>query len=256
MKLKPINHAWFGWNPDRLDPRDHVLTLKKRRMPSVVDLSIYGPPIWDQGPYGSCTSQAILRHDMTQYRIEMGKFPPMLSRMQHYYNERALEGTTRQDAGAYIRDGIKVLDKMGVADESLWSYTKVHLFQRPPNKVQKAGLPREIDEYARVPQTGGAMMACLAANRTFVLGFAVTERAAAVMSVAGSGIIPLFDPGQDTIVGGHAVCPVGFGQHKGYIKAANSWGADCGDEGYIYLPIADLENPAFADDFWNILNAE
>ena len=41
------------------------------------------------------------------------------SRLFIYYNERLVEGSVNQDAGAMIRDGIKTMSKVGVCPESV-----------------------------------------------------------------------------------------------------------------------------------------
>ncbi|MBK7766096.1 MAG: hypothetical protein IPI44_08275 [Sulfuritalea sp.] len=46
------------------------------------------------------------------------------SRLFIYYNERAMKGRVREDAGAQIRDGIKTLAKQGACPESLWPYDR------------------------------------------------------------------------------------------------------------------------------------
>ena len=46
----------------------------------------------------------------------------MPSRLFIYYNERVIEGTVGSDAGAQIRDGIKVVAKQGVPPETDWPY--------------------------------------------------------------------------------------------------------------------------------------
>ena len=55
----------------------------------------------------------------------------MPSRLFSYWNERNMEGTVAQDAGAFIRDGIKSVAKDGVCRESDWAYDISAFATRP-----------------------------------------------------------------------------------------------------------------------------
>jgi C1A family cysteine protease len=74
------------------------------------------PPVYDQGELGSCTANAIaaiLEHQ--EMRESEGAITP--SRLFIYYGERAIEGTIKEDSGAQIRDGIKVVAGEGAPPE-------------------------------------------------------------------------------------------------------------------------------------------
>ncbi|CAE7671274.1 unnamed protein product [Symbiodinium necroappetens] len=122
----------FGWKPDMPDHRDlHVkfgdvqapsqIKKKAEGQKELVDLRPQngGFPIFDQGHLGSCTANALaaaFHFTLHKMEVENGKdfadFTP--SRLFIYYNERLVEGSVNQDAGAMIRDGIKVMAKVGV----------------------------------------------------------------------------------------------------------------------------------------------
>jgi hypothetical protein len=91
-----------------------------------VDLRAKMPPVFDQGQLGSCTANALSG--------AMGFLHPGLigSRLFIYYNERAMEGTVDQDAGAQIRDGVKTLNKIGVCPEREWPYKVTKFKTKPP----------------------------------------------------------------------------------------------------------------------------
>ena len=54
------------------------------------------------------------------------------------------------------------------------------------------------------------------------------------------------------VLGGHAVCLVGYNNFKGLWLLRNSWGTSWGQAGYFTLPYAYLINPNLASDFWAI----
>src|SRR5262245_22300894 len=135
MKNSP--HAWLGCRRDARDARDRFFGGSARKsLPASVDLRPDCPAVMNQGSLGSCTAHAItgaLRYLL----MSSGKSDVALSRLQLYYDERALEGTISSDAGAEIRDGIKTAAKNGVGRESLWPYVVSKFRQKPPAPVYK-----------------------------------------------------------------------------------------------------------------------
>src|SRR5262249_12061863 len=115
----------YGWIPDLPDQRDFVYSapaVTLEALPPVIDLTPLCPPIYDQGNLGSCTAQAIagaLQFDQMK-QTQADVFTP--SRLFIYYNERVIENTVDEDAGAMIRDGIKSVAKQGAPHETLWPY--------------------------------------------------------------------------------------------------------------------------------------
>ena len=106
----------YGWIPDLPDRRDRLFAAPAetlRALPPRADLRPECPPVYDQGALGSCTAQAIaaaLQFDQLK-QAQRDAFTP--SRLFIYYNERAIEGTTEEDAGAMLRDGIKSVARQG-----------------------------------------------------------------------------------------------------------------------------------------------
>ena len=97
----------YHWRRDHPDSRDHMFTAAPVSLPARVDLRNYASAIEDQGQLGSCTGNAIagaieLIDRKNGRRLDV-------SRLFIYYEERVIEKTVNYDAGAYIRDGIKVV---------------------------------------------------------------------------------------------------------------------------------------------------
>jgi hypothetical protein len=132
MKKPTAVNAWYGWVPDRPDQRDQLystIAAPPRTLPRTVDLRPTCAPVEDQGQLGSCTANALVGNLEFPER-KAGKRVTDLSRLFVYYNERALEGTINEDAGAMIRDGVKTLVKLGVCTEKKWGYDISKLGQR------------------------------------------------------------------------------------------------------------------------------
>src|SRR5215471_14135179 len=134
-KLKPRLIKWYGWTPDIPDNRDkmyaapaHILAT----LPPKVDLRPTCPPVYDQGQLGSCTANAIggaLEFD----QIKQGEKNFTPSRLFIYYNERVMENSVDEDAGAMIRDGIKSVNKLGAPPEVPdWPYVISKFKTKPP----------------------------------------------------------------------------------------------------------------------------
>lgn len=247
----------YGWRPDLPDQRDvmyaappHVL----QSLPPSVDLRLNCPPVYDQGQLGSCTGNAIAgAHEFDQIKqAEPAPWTP--SRLFIYFNERTMEGTVGQDAGAQIRDGIKSIAKWGVPSETLWPYNIGRFTTKPPATAFTEALKHQAVTYARVPQNLDQIRACLAQGFPIVFGFTVYESFESA-AVARTGIMPLPGAGE-SVLGGHAVLAVGYNDAKRWIIVRNSWGDGWGDKGYFYMPYDFITNNGVADDFWKVTRIE
>ena len=241
----------FGWRRDQPDIRDKKLLLTVRLLPSIVDLRSQCPAIIDQGNLGSCTANAIASaYKFEHLKQKLGNFNP--SRLFIYYNERMMEGTTDQDAGATIRDGIKSIGRgdqgSGVCSEWRWPYRISKFADKPHDSCYRVALNDQVLQYMSVLQTEQQLKACLANGYPFVFGFTVYS---SFMNIGSNGIMNM--PQQsDTIEGGHAVMCVGYDSSKGYYIVRNSWGRSWGDKGYFYMPASYMHNGDLCDDFWTI----
>src|SRR5512135_2153560 len=102
----------YGYIPDAQDDRD--LMFQAARPPAVplppsVDLRKFCSPVRDQGQLGSCTGFAIAAGLREFLLIKIGAPLVPLAPLFVYYEERFIEHTVSQDAGAQPRDGLKVL---------------------------------------------------------------------------------------------------------------------------------------------------
>src|SRR5207248_427544 len=96
------------------------------------------------------------------------------SRLFVYYNERMIEGTVNQDSGAFIRDGIKSLAKLGVCTEAEWPYKISRFTKKPTPACYRSAKKHRILSYHRI-STVDEMRSCLAEGFPCVFGFTVYE---------------------------------------------------------------------------------
>lgn len=250
MTKSKIN-SWYGWVPDRPDQRDKLyaaIAKPPKALPKKVDLSAQCSPVEDQGQLGSCTANALVGN-LEFLERKAGHTVTDLSRLFIYYNERAMEGTIGEDAGAAIRDGVKSLVKQGVCAEKKWPYQIAKFTAKPSAACYKEATDRQVTSYHRI-LTLQQMKQCLAEGYPFVFGFSVYESFESA-AVAKTGKLNLPKPSEKNL-GGHAVCAVGFDDSSKRFLVRNSWGADWGLKGYFTMPYDYASNTNLADDFWTI----
>ena len=245
--------AWYGWRPDTPDHNDHPFAMRAARaqpLPELVDLRPWCPPVMNQGPVGSCTAHGVtgaarfhIIRRATTYDFEM-------SRLQLYYDTRALEGTTASDAGAEIRNAIKTLAKKGVGHEELWPYDVACFAASPPPEIYDDAVQYQALSYERVEVSAYALKQALAAGRPVVIGVSVYESFESD-AVGGTGLVPMPQRGE-RLVGGHCMYAVGYGQKPGTFTLRNSWDTDWGDAGDCYFPEAYLASSRYGSDYWVI----
>jgi C1A family cysteine protease len=241
----------FGWLPDLPDHRDlwYASVRKiKRKLPNYIDLRKQCPIIYDQGSLGSCTANALgAAFQFGQIKQQLKDFIP--SRLFIYYNERIQIQTALSDSGAFIRDGIKSLNKDGVCPETDWPYDIGKFTQKPPAALYKKALKNQVLQYLRLQNTQiGQLHSCLLEGYPFVFGFSVYE---SFWSMKTNAVITMPKKGESRI-GGHAVMAVGYDLDKKLFLIRNSWGKSWGKMGYAWMPFNYLNNPDLADDFWTI----
>lgn len=241
----------FGWLPDLPDHRDLLYaSVRKmlRKMPDSVDLRKQCPPIYDQGSLGSCTANALgAAFQFGQMKQAIPSFMP--SRLFIYYNERVQIHTELSDSGAFIRDGIKSLNRDGVCSEKDWPYVIAKFAQKPASALYRKALKNQVLQYMRLENWKiSQLQTCLAEGYPFVFGFSVFE---SFWTMGKNAVIPMPKSGE-TRIGGHAVMAVGYDQPKNLCLIRNSWGTVWGKNGYAWMPFDYICQPAYADDFWTI----
>ncbi len=242
----------YGWRPDFPDHRDylfaHRLKKKLQLLPHKADLRSFMPPVQDQGDLGSCTAHATV--GMLEYNaIVNGKNFTALSRLFTYYNARATEGSVDSDSGAMLRDVISSLAGSGVCPETDWVYDITQFAVKPTDQAYTDALPNKISVYARLNGLDD-MLSCLADNHPFVFGFTVYDSFESD-EVARTGVLALPQP-TESVLGGHAVCAVGYDRDAQVLIVRNSWGPDWGQAGYFTMPFGYVTDNNLSDDFWTV----
>lgn len=207
---------------------------------------------------GNCTANGIgflVHFDLlnNHSKSKGSSFQP--SRLFIYYFERLAEGTVNDDAGAIIRDGIKVIANEGVCNEDAWPYDVSQFTVRPNTHAIQLAKEFQALEYKSLDNTNkGLLVNCLLQGFPITFGMSVYE---SFMSnkVASTGIVPM-PRKTESMIGGHCMAIVGYSLDFDAFIVRNSWGMGWGQKGYCRIPAEYLCNRDLASDFWAITMIE
>ena len=250
---RPRSTRWYGWTPDLPDQRDRLYRAPLTGVgpvPARMDLRPGCPSVYDQGPLGSCTANAISGAIAFEQIKQALADPFVPSRLFIYYNERVIEGTVDEDAGAMIRDGIKSVARQGAPHEALWPYTIARFRTRPAKPAYADARKHPAVLYQRIARDLQQFRGCLASGFPFVFGFSVYDSFESA-AVAKSGAVPMPGPAE-RLLGGHAVLAVGYDNAGRRFLVRNSWGPAWGMAGYFTMAYDYLLDANLSDDFWSI----
>lgn len=246
----------FGWQRDRLDPRDVAFVPGPADAISDLTLSPHMPPVYDQGQAGSCTANAGAGD--YEYLTRMEGLPDFMpSRLYLYYNTRLSEGTQGQDSGASIRDTMKSLATAGVCPETIWPYDLAQLVVKPSNAAYLAALKHIELQYQRVDDNTriDSIRSALTQKLPVVFGCTLWQQ---FMELGPDGIVNVPNNGTfhkllEPPIGDHAMCVVGHDDPSRFFIVRNSYGKNWGSTsrpGYCLFPYDYLGNTQLASDFW------
>lgn len=247
LKIRQIKK--YGWVPDLPDQRDkYVKWSPKQVLKDSVDLREYMPAIYDQGNLGSCTANALAAS--FEYDNASQKLPEFFpSRLFIYYNERVVEGHVNTDSGARLRDGIKVINSIGVCPEVDYPYLIESFSTQPSMAAYNNASKHKTIEYRRVNITHQDLMKSLSLGLPVIFGFTVYE-SFETDEVAIRGVMPM-PKLNEKIIGGHAILAVGYDSDNETIIIRNSWGSSWGIGGYFMMPY-EFFCEKYCSDAWVI----
>ena len=208
------------------------------------------PPVYNQGELGSCTANAIsgaIEFDQMKEGLPQIFVP---SRLFIYYNERVIEGTVNSDSGAMLRDGIKAVAKQGACPEPMWPYLVARFKTKPSVTCYRR---RRSIRLLAINASSNHSRRCKAVWLPVTLLSLVSAftKASKLTRYARTGHAPMPESGEP-VLGGHAVCAVGYDITRRWFICRNSWGTSWGLRGYFTIPFAYLTDIDLAADFWTI----
>lgn len=257
----------LNWKPSRPKKFGRKYTLLHDlttvRYQNSVDLRPHCPPVKDQGEIGACSGfSAAVHTEFLEIAEIKAKAPPNkalefvanqfvpVSPLFIYNNERILEGTLDQDAGATtLGDACKALTTQGICREQTFPYRKENLFLTPPREAYEEAAKHKVPlEYA-LNQDINDLCTCLSAGFPFIFGIVVFD-SMMTDAVDAHGFVPMPKAG-DKEIGGHAITCVGYELGVKWIFQ-NSWGTGWGEKGFGFLPWNYMLDEELADDHFTL----
>jgi len=241
----------------KLQKPTHLQLLQSEKLTLELPTSYHIPVTftpYDQGPIGSCTANALC----LAFKLQQPKITPPYepSRLFLYYTTRDLSKSVGQD-GAFLDDGFEALQKFGVCPESDWPYVVRQQNVKPTAKAYTSAKTHRITSWGVVAQNNliKNIKQVLVSNRPIVFGILVYESFESD-AVQQTGIVPLPNPNKEGLLGGHALCMLGYDDSKQAFLVANSWGSKWGTSqpgnpafrGFCYIPYAYIANPNLCDE--------
>ncbi len=217
-------------------------------LPSAVDLRPNCPEVYDQGSLGSCTAHALvggvafLTRRQQIEGVPTGD-PGRPSRLGLYYDERNIEGTISDDAGAVLSDGVHVLATRGWRLEKDWPYDVARFADSPAGDY----LTQRLTGWVPLPHDVDLIREDLAEGYPVVFGTAVFQQ----IQETATGDIDLPVSG-DVSIGGHAMLIVGYDDATQRFRVRNSWGSGWGDRGYGTIPYAYIADAMLTDEIYAV----
>ncbi|MDP8215207.1 MAG: C1 family peptidase [Candidatus Euphemobacter frigidus] len=219
----------LGCLKDPADNRDVPMQLVLPRItaPPRVDYTGLMSPVRNQGEEGTCVAFAsVVGIKEYQEQAERRRLIELSPRYLYHLCKR-MDGVPGQE-GTFPRIAMKALAQNGVCPEECWPYQPYQTDHSCPTADEEA-LPFKIRTYARLNEIV-EMERSLSINGPFLAGVNVFSD----WFEDHGGKIPL-PPKDESSLGGHAICIMGYSRSGNYFKFKNSWGTGWGDHGFGYL---------------------
>lgn len=261
-------HRKFGWKPNLPSQSDLKYAAHREMqaapfvLPPLVDLRPQMSPIEDQGQLGSCVAHATvgtleylelqeLKDGKGGKEVFPGKQFVPISRLFVYYNARAIDHNQYHDEGTTLRNAMSAIQKWGICQESYWPYYPQNVNVTPTFTAYREGSRHIILNHYSLDNTQIVQLKyCLAMGYPFIFGMTIYESFMSEQSKL-TGIIPI-PSASEQMLGGHALCCVGYDDAKKSFLIRNSWGTGWGLDGYCYMPFNMLTSLNYSSDFWTL----
>jgi len=238
----------LGCIRDKFDDRDYLMRayLPVIKLPKKIDYTRKVSPARDQGDEGTCVAFATAS-GMKEYQemLDYSKLVPLSPRF--IYNEcKKIDGMPDAE-GTTIRMAMKVIKTKGVCREKFWPYSP-HQKTRAQKGANTDAKKFRVLSYARILNLNELRLS-LYSKGPCVIGVEVFEG----FMRTKTGIVPM-PRENETPLGGHAICAVGYDDTKRLIKFKNSWSEMWGQKGFGFLPYSYIER--YMMDAWSSVDIE
>ena len=238
----------LGCIKDKFSGKDYLMRayLPVVKLPKKIDYTPKLSSVRDQGDEGTCVSFACAS-GMKEYQ-ELLDYEKLIELSPRFvYSEcKKIDGMPEAE-GTFLRAAMQVLNKKGVCQEKFWPYQPHQNDKAKKGNAANAKKFR-IMAYARILNLNELRLS-LATKGPCVIGVEVFKG----MMKTKTGLVPMPKKSEE-ILGGHAICPVGYDDKKKLVKFKNSWSDKWGKKGYGFLPYAYIEQ--YMMDAWSSVDIE
>lgn len=211
-------------------------------LPEEFDLSLFLPPIGDQGTQGSCVSWAVTYYLKSfQERIESG-LPYTTDRIMSpaYTYNQLTQGICE---GTNIEMTLEILKAKGAVSIETFPYLDFSCNIQPTESQDIEAEANKISEYKYLSGENMVLeMKTLINNQTPIIISAFLDSEFAL--VDDLGLTAYREHTVDyTVPGGcHAMLVVGYSDEYNAFKVVNSWGEEWGDDGFVWIDYLAFDN--------------
>lgn len=226
-----------------------MLKADNSGLPERIDLRGLCSPVENQGHVGSCAANAVVGALEYHQRLS-GQGLTDLSRLYVYYNARKIGGTTDKDCGTFIHHVMASVLAFGACPERAWPYQQAMWATEPVQACYTGAEQFSAISYARTGSGLGAK-ATVANGLPVIFGISLPEQMLMV-EARDTGQIASPRGGWLQPSGGHAMLIVGYDDARGAWLVRNSWGADWGEQGHLWIAYDVMEHYSHPYGFWTI----
>lgn len=227
-------------------------------LPKSMTLKQYCPTVQSQGNEGTCTAwsstyyaatmeYAILNNLTSANDIASVSFDPYYTYL-NIIGEESKATNACQD-GSYPGDACELLVTYGAKRKSVDPFSCSSTYEAAFSKEETCVI--DFTNYNRlfkpVWEEGAAdsfndeitaICQALVNKHPVIMGMTLLE---SFYNIGADGKYDSKNGGQD-VIGGHAMCIIGYDDNKfgGSFQVVNSWGADWGERGYLYITYKDF----------------
>ena len=225
----------YGWQKDKYNPKAVYYRPKAVRLPPIIDLSNFCPPVRDQNGVGACVGFGI--GGMAYTVAKAGKFAVDIYSPTWLYNgARFIEGTLAQDVGAAPQDAFDWATANGLLYENYWPF-KNELDKEAPSSVRVSQAIKYKDFIAvRVVNGLDGILSALSEGHCVAIGGPWSQRWERPSVETGL----LDDPFGSWIDGGHETFLYGYNSAAQVLFGQNSWSTDWGKAGRYQMPFSAI----------------